>query len=136
MYSPACGVPCRAPGSGYLPAMTITTPTWTAAELAEVRRHLIGTCEELRQRLAEHTAAAPVCGDIADQAERVATASFDELTFERDQLLLERTVHALERLDAGVYDRCEHCQVMIPKARLEALWYATACLDCAQSVQT
>lgn len=37
---------------------------------------------------------------------------------------------ALERMDAGTYGTCEHCGSAIERARLEALPYATLCMDC------
>ena len=38
---------------------------------------------------------------------------------------------ALERIEEGTYGECEACGVRIPKARLNALPYATTCVKCA-----
>ncbi len=38
---------------------------------------------------------------------------------------------ALERLKEGTYDECMDCGETIPKRRLEALPFATQCVDCA-----
>ncbi|NLE39743.1 MAG: TraR/DksA family transcriptional regulator [Pirellulaceae bacterium] len=39
--------------------------------------------------------------------------------------------NALERIEEGIYGECELCGVRIPKARLNALPYATTCVKCA-----
>ena len=44
---------------------------------------------------------------------------------------LEQIEAALERLEDGVYGECEECGVKIPKARLNAVPYATMCVKCA-----
>jgi DnaK suppressor protein len=38
---------------------------------------------------------------------------------------------ALERIEEGTYGQCELCGIRIPKARLNALPYATTCVKCA-----
>ena len=43
---------------------------------------------------------------------------------------------ALERMEAGVYGTCSDCGGEIPKARLNAIPYATRCVQCATQVET
>jgi DnaK suppressor protein len=38
---------------------------------------------------------------------------------------------ALERIEEGTYGQCEECGAKIPKARLNAIPYATLCVKCA-----
>jgi DnaK suppressor protein len=40
---------------------------------------------------------------------------------------------ALERLEEGAYGECEVCGARIPKARLNALPYATTCVKCVSN---
>lgn len=40
---------------------------------------------------------------------------------------------ALKRIDDGLYGTCTQCHKSIPKARLEALPWATSCIHCAAS---
>ncbi|MFN7875041.1 MAG: TraR/DksA family transcriptional regulator [Pirellula sp.] len=40
---------------------------------------------------------------------------------------------ALKRIDDGSYGTCTQCHKSIPKARLEALPWATSCIHCAAS---
>lgn len=44
--------------------------------------------------------------------------------------------YALEKMDEGAYGKCEACNCNIPQARLEALPYATLCVDCKRKVET
>jgi len=48
--------------------------------------------------------------------------------------LLGKVERALEMVRAGSYGICESCGKSIPLARLEALPYATLCVDCARRV--
>ena len=47
------------------------------------------------------------------------------------QDLLTKVEEALARLDAGSYGNCAECNKAIPMTRLDALPYATLCVDCA-----
>lgn len=42
---------------------------------------------------------------------------------------------ALGRLDAGVYGTCYACEEPIAPARLDALPYATTCIECARAAE-
>ncbi len=44
---------------------------------------------------------------------------------------LDQIETALQRIEDGKYDRCLECGTRIPAARLEAVPYATRCVDCA-----
>lgn len=55
-----------------------------------------------------------------------------ELSMQQNSIdLLRKVSHALGRVDAGEYGICESCGSSIPIARLDALPYATLCVDCA-----
>ena len=40
---------------------------------------------------------------------------------------------ALQRIDEGTYDTCARCGEKINEKRLEALPYATVCIECAEA---
>ncbi len=48
---------------------------------------------------------------------------------------LNQVNEALSRLDAGEYGYCKSCGNQIGSARLEAMHYATLCIDCAESAE-
>lgn len=42
---------------------------------------------------------------------------------------------ALERMEDGSYGTCQECEVVIERERLEALPYATLCMDCKRNAE-
>src|SRR5690606_2291156 len=56
-----------------------------------------------------------------------------ELSMQQNSIdLLHKVQTALARIEAGEYGLCESCGKEIPVARLDALPYATLCVDCAR----
>ena len=43
---------------------------------------------------------------------------------------------ALERIEDGTYGRCQECNGVIPKTRLNALPYTPFCVKCASQIQS
>jgi DnaK suppressor protein len=101
--------------------------------------------ERLRELQAEYD---QTMADLTDlQRDRISDNAGDDQadtgtkTFEREQELslangildrIGQVEHALARLDAGTYGRCERCGNEIPKARLEAFPSVTLCVTCKQ----
>ena len=54
---------------------------------------------------------------------------------QNQQQVLNAILAALDRLDAGTYGQCEKCGKEIPEERLQALAYASRCVDCEQRVE-
>ncbi|HJR91069.1 MAG TPA: TraR/DksA family transcriptional regulator [Acidimicrobiia bacterium] len=55
-----------------------------------------------------------------------------ELSMQQNSIdLLHKVQHALDLIEAGTYGSCESCGNDIPVARLDALPYATLCVNCA-----
>lgn len=56
-----------------------------------------------------------------------------ELSMQQNSIdLLHKVESALTRIERGEYGRCESCGNDIPTARLDALPYASLCVDCAR----
>ena len=56
-----------------------------------------------------------------------------ELSMQQNSIdLLHKVENALVRIEKGEYGICESCGNDIPTARLDALPYATLCVDCAR----
>lgn len=54
---------------------------------------------------------------------------------ESEEVTLAAIELALERIAEGTYGVCEECGVKIPKARLNAIPYASLCVKCAEVAQ-
>ncbi len=60
---------------------------------------------------------------------------FNLSLMESEELLLEKIEAALERIEEGRYGECEECGARIPKARLNAIPFATLCVKCAEELE-
>jgi DnaK suppressor protein len=64
------------------------------------------------------------------------TGVMEEIEVGRAQTgMLDQVETALEKLDRGDYGRCESCRGAISVARLEALPFATHCIDCERELE-
>ena len=69
-------------------------------------------------------------GDNVDAAVDSANDEICSQLVEIESRELGQIEHALQRIGAGVYGRCESCGGKIPAARLNALPYANNCIKC------
>lgn len=65
-----------------------------------------------------------------DDADMVFEAERNQAVVDNAQILLAQVQAALDRLDNGTYGKCIQCGKDINPKRLEALPYATLCIDC------
>lgn len=112
------------------------------------------TLDRLRKRLSdEQERLVEVIREIEEEREEVRlsetsserspdpnTAEGGSLAFELEKVLsvaanaedlLAKVEQAFGRLDNGTYGVCAECEKPIPVARLDALPYATLCVECA-----
>jgi DnaK suppressor protein len=54
---------------------------------------------------------------------------------ENEQQRLTEIGAALDRIDKGLFGKCEQCQKAIPKARLQVIPFTRYCVDCARKLQ-
>src|SRR5262245_163742 len=69
-------------------------------------------------------------GDNVDQAVDSANDEISSQLVEIESRELGQIEHALQRIAAGAYGRCESCGRRISAARLNALPYTNSCIDC------
>ncbi len=69
-------------------------------------------------------------GDNVDAAVDSANDEISSQLVEIESRELSQIEHALQRIGAGVYGRCEFCGGKISEARLNALPYTNSCIDC------
>jgi DnaK suppressor protein len=66
----------------------------------------------------------------ADTATETVDREIDYTLEEHDERLLEEIDAALKRIDVGTYGICVNCGAQISPERLEAMPWATLCIDC------
>jgi RNA polymerase-binding protein DksA len=114
---------------------TIDTTRFRDALLAE-RERVVKAIENLHDEnpgsVEDETGDETADQHIAD----VATATYDrELDYtleENSEQVLSEIDAALRRIDEGTYGICTNCGKPIPEERLEALPWASLCIDCAR----
>ncbi len=103
------------------------------------RQALVALRERLRGNVVQ-TADAALSSSIETASASPDTADRASETVEQDLALgllgsaagrLDQIDAALERIEDGSYGRCAECETEIPAARLEAIPYATCCVECA-----
>ena len=113
--------------------------------LAEVRKGLEVERERLRaaievvnhkSSLTDETGDLSIGKDdhIADTASETFLRELDGGLEENAEHLLGKVESALERIDDGTYGACAVCGRKIPEERLQAVPYATLCLDDARAL--
>ena len=101
--------------------------------------------EEKEHRIDRRNAAASESGELGDLADydnhpadsatetesRAKDLAFDE----NINTLLAQIDEALRKIDDGTYGACDRCSSPINPARLEAMPYATLCIECQNIVE-
>jgi DnaK suppressor protein len=100
-----------------------------------MKQILIKRRDALRQALAGDLSLlkelrAQTAGDLVDAALDSAQDEISSQLAEVESRELASVENALERMRKGQYGVCEGCSCKIPLARLNALPYATFCIDC------
>jgi RNA polymerase-binding protein DksA len=81
-------------------------------------------------------------GELSHYDDHVADSATE--TFEREKdlaiddslkLLLEQVNAALAKIDDGTYGQCDRCHRPIAPGRMEAIPYATLCIECAERLE-
>ncbi|HEY7706387.1 MAG TPA: TraR/DksA C4-type zinc finger protein [Gaiellaceae bacterium] len=67
---------------------------------------------------------------LADTATETVEREIGNTLEEHDERLLVAIDEALKRIDDGTYGKCVNCGSPIPEERLEAMPWATLCIDC------
>jgi DnaK suppressor protein len=94
-----------------------------------LRKALAGDLSSLKE-LRQQTS-----GDVVDAALDSAQDEISSQLAEVESRELSHIENALERLREGQYGKCEACSNNIPLARLQALPYATLCIQCQREAE-
>jgi RNA polymerase-binding protein DksA len=100
------------------------------AERARVAAELEELKEDLATSLEDATDEDGVDSHLGDTATETLDREVEQGLEENAEHLLASIDAALQRIEDGTYGICERCGKPIDAARLEALPYATKCIDC------
>lgn len=95
-----------------------------------LRRALAGDLSLLKQ-LREQSGS-----DVVDAALDAAQDEISSQLAEVESRELANIERALDSMRQGTYGNCEICKSKIPLARLQALPYATMCIECQRAAET
>jgi DnaK suppressor protein len=112
-----------------------------SVDVESVRQRLLeerARVVEERERLVEDTSGSMeeltdedgIDSHPADSATETLSREIELSLEDNAERMLSAIDSALERLDQGTYGTCEACGRPISEERLEALPYATKCIDC------
>ena len=109
--------------------------------ILNMRQVLIKRRDALRKALAGDLSLlkelkAQTSGDVVDAALDSVQDEISSQLAEVESRELARIEHALEQMHAGQYGACEGCGCNIPMARLNALPYATLCIECQREAES
>lgn len=104
------------------------------SQLLEMRARLIASVQEMERSIHESIRSP---GDISNLPTHPATEDAEgvaeHITLARnEQGLLEEVEAALRRIESGDYGRCAECGREVLRDRLDALPFASHCIDCAR----
>ena len=99
---------------------------WLVVRSAELRDRVSRTENDLRRK------AEPLPRDAPDAAITVENDEILVAIGETARAELHHIEHALERLDAGTFAKCERCGQPIEPERLRAVPYTSNCRACAK----
>lgn len=74
-------------------------------------------------------------GDVVDFASESAFGELSSQLAEVESREFQLVELALEKMEEGSYGKCSACQHPIPIARLQALPYATCCVNCQRAAE-
>ena len=97
--------------------------------VAPLRTALVGDLSLLKELRAQ------TAGDVVDAALDSAQDEISSQLAEVESRELASIENALQRMRDGQYGVCESCSTSIPMARLNALPYATLCIDCQREAE-
>lgn len=104
-------------------------------KLTHMRERLLSEVQYVADAIQQETnpagnvSGAPV--HLADVVSNAIEADVEVLDTER--AMLDDITAALDRLDDGTYGKCQECDSSIGEPRLNALPFASLCIDCARS---
>lgn len=110
----------------------------TAAELKEIKKHLLELKEDAAARLKDKKNMDMPEAEVGDPIDDASKSLDKEILFELSgnaHSTIEQIEAALRKIDKGIYGTCEYCRQPIPKKRIKALPFARYCVNCQHSTE-
>lgn len=115
----------------------------TKQQLEEIRQQLIEERDRLRAEHAEQLLLGEEGNELADYDPNhpgdAGTDTFDRTRDfaidENNREMMRQIEDALRKIDEGTYGICDRCGKEIMPARLEAIPYASLCIDCQEALE-
>ncbi len=105
----------------------------TAAELKEIKKHLLELKEDAAKRLQNTKQMDMPEAEVGDPIDDASKSLDKEILFELSSNAhntIEQIEAALRKIEKGIYGRCEYCRQPIGKKRMKALPFARYCINC------
>jgi RNA polymerase-binding protein DksA len=102
----------------------------TVKAIAYLHEENRGTTEDEQRELSRG-----LDNHLADIATNTYDRELDSTLEESEEQHLGHVDAALKRIDAGTYGACENCGQPIAPERLEAMPWATLCIDCKRKAE-
>lgn len=126
----------------------MTTVQNSTARLRAIRKRLLAEQERLEQELHEilertsHTSELEQASELSSYDDHPADLASETFEREKDlalegniEDLLDKVRTALEKIDEGTYGLCDSCGTEINANRIEALPWASFCLNCQDRLE-
>ena len=110
----------------------------TAAELKEIKKHLLEMKEDAAARLKDKKDMDMPEAEVGDPIDDASKSLDKEILFElpgNAHNTIEQIEAALRKIDKGIYGYCEYCRQPIPKKRIKAMPFARYCVNCQHSTE-
>ena len=110
----------------------------TAAELKEIKKHLLELKEDAAARLKDKKSMDMPEAEVGDPIDDASKSLDKEILFELSgnaHSTIEQIEAALRKIDKGIYGFCEYCRQPIPNMRIIALPFALYCVNCQHSTE-
>jgi RNA polymerase-binding protein DksA len=102
--------------------------------LVDERERIASTIEHLHESnsrsFEEETEEETYDNHLADSATATLNREIDSTLEENSEHVLTGIDEALDRIESGTFGMCSRCGKQIAEERLEAIPYATRCIDC------
>ena len=103
-------------------------------ELLEIYEDLEKKNESLKEQREHIQSQSQASNNHIDIVNELVSLRMEERMGFREDEIVPQIILALYKIKQGNYGQCEHCKKQIAEARLEAIPYAQACIDCQQKL--